>query len=704
MSLRLPRVLPSAFTIFALLVASMAAAQTTGLYLDSQPGDYIGGGQQLTYTPDTATFSASGVPGNLTIYVAPPSTSFQQWVLSFSSPEGSPLTVGSYADAHVYGNTSFTGLHVYGFGHICSTLTGRFDILDIAFAADGTVQRFAADFEQHCGDSDAALFGSVRFNSSISSLVPFAGVYPSYSVTITPAAHGTVTADGLNCSERSPMCSESFGSTQQYFSVTAVPDPGYELLSWDGDCEGGDVAVLHINGPKHCSAVFGSRSSASGLYELVLDSRTGTIPGAVAVGDGRERRYSTATIRMRSEVHGLTEAAFYMHTSDGLFWTADFQAPPGHALGPGDYPNATRAPFATTGPGLDISGQDSCNTLTGHYTVYRNDLCQRRYSRELRRGFRADLQRWKSPLYGSIRFNSDVAEVLPFAGAYSALRLRVEPTAGGFVVGGPLDCAISGPGCTVALATPATIVLQASPLNGYSFVRWTGDCSGTATSLPVTIGRTWAACGAQFTNDRLLSFTASPGSPLRFGQVVTLTTTSVSAGAVEYKFLRYDAATGQWAIARNWSPSESYTWTPTYEDIGHHVFQVWVRLQGTYAEYDDWRGLSLDVTAGLLPSVISVVPSRPSPIAVGSGPVTWTATVKPGAAPPQVSSSGERTRTAGILRRCTVRPTRIPGPQAPRISVRTCCRYGCATATLRQVMKRGSARRRSPCRLPHLPL
>lgn len=59
------------------------------------------------------------------------------------------------------------GLSVSGTGRGCNTLTGRFDVLEAVYGADGSVQRFAANFEQHCEGGTAALRGSVRYNATV---------------------------------------------------------------------------------------------------------------------------------------------------------------------------------------------------------------------------------------------------------------------------------------------------------------------------------------------------------------------------------------------------------------------------------------------------------------------------------------------------------------------------------------------------------
>lgn len=46
-------------------------------------------------------------------------------------------------------------------------MTGRFDVLEAVYGTGGQVLRFAADFEQHCEGMEPALFGGVRYHSTI---------------------------------------------------------------------------------------------------------------------------------------------------------------------------------------------------------------------------------------------------------------------------------------------------------------------------------------------------------------------------------------------------------------------------------------------------------------------------------------------------------------------------------------------------------
>ncbi len=91
------------------------------------------------------------------------------WSLDFKAPNGAELTPGPYEGAarYPFQSPATPGLDVSGSGRGCNNLTGRFDVLEAVYGADGSVQRFAADFEQHCEGGAPALRGSVRFNSSL---------------------------------------------------------------------------------------------------------------------------------------------------------------------------------------------------------------------------------------------------------------------------------------------------------------------------------------------------------------------------------------------------------------------------------------------------------------------------------------------------------------------------------------------------------
>jgi len=87
------------------------------------------------------------------------------WGLDLAAPQGQQLKTGTYSNAARYGfqAPAAPGLAFAGNGRFCNTLTGQFTITDLVFAADGSVQRLAASFEQHCEGAGAALRGNVSY-------------------------------------------------------------------------------------------------------------------------------------------------------------------------------------------------------------------------------------------------------------------------------------------------------------------------------------------------------------------------------------------------------------------------------------------------------------------------------------------------------------------------------------------------------------
>ena len=90
--------------------------------------------------------------------------------MNFAAPDEADLTAGTYADATrwPFQAAGVPGLSVSGEGRGCNQLVGHFDVRDVVYGADGSVEQFAADFEQHCEGADRpALTGQIRFNSDV---------------------------------------------------------------------------------------------------------------------------------------------------------------------------------------------------------------------------------------------------------------------------------------------------------------------------------------------------------------------------------------------------------------------------------------------------------------------------------------------------------------------------------------------------------
>jgi hypothetical protein len=112
------------------------------------------------------TFTASRGSGNSVILQFAGEDS---WTAEFAAAGSAPLTVGTYTGAvrYPFQPANSNGMSISGAGRGCNTLTGRFAVLEAVYTAGGAVQSFAADYEQHCENAAPALFGSVRYNSTI---------------------------------------------------------------------------------------------------------------------------------------------------------------------------------------------------------------------------------------------------------------------------------------------------------------------------------------------------------------------------------------------------------------------------------------------------------------------------------------------------------------------------------------------------------
>jgi hypothetical protein len=142
-------------------------AQTTLLILDSQPGDYVGGGTKQTFTLADGGFTArQNFDGGVSLsFIAPEYAHW--WYLDFAAAGEVPLTPGMYdgATRFPFQDPGEPGLDVGGDGRGCNKLTGRFEVVEVKYGPAETVLSFAANFEQHCEGAAPALFGTIFFNA-----------------------------------------------------------------------------------------------------------------------------------------------------------------------------------------------------------------------------------------------------------------------------------------------------------------------------------------------------------------------------------------------------------------------------------------------------------------------------------------------------------------------------------------------------------
>ncbi|MEZ0233113.1 MAG: PEP-CTERM sorting domain-containing protein [Methylophilaceae bacterium] len=167
------------------LVISLGTANAANIfYYTSSPESYVGHGETFLVTDaDGFGFKNFGYTTTDSVYVIgfsindfltnPNIFGTKWWDVAFSQV-GTPLTVGFYDNVERDGSTTSPGLSFSGNGAGNSSLTGFFNILEITYKANGSINSFAADFTQYDdGNTEWWNVGSIRYNSDIAvTLVP----------------------------------------------------------------------------------------------------------------------------------------------------------------------------------------------------------------------------------------------------------------------------------------------------------------------------------------------------------------------------------------------------------------------------------------------------------------------------------------------------------------------------------------------------
>lgn len=129
------------------------------VYLQSDAGDFIGGGQTYTYVPGNSTITITANGGRLSVTV-------DGWSGDFLAMNTlSQMQSGYYADLQRYPfhNPAKGGLSWSGNGRGCNTLLGWFAVDAITYVGS-TVTALDLRFEQHCEGGTPALRGAIHWS------------------------------------------------------------------------------------------------------------------------------------------------------------------------------------------------------------------------------------------------------------------------------------------------------------------------------------------------------------------------------------------------------------------------------------------------------------------------------------------------------------------------------------------------------------
>jgi hypothetical protein len=463
----------------ALFELAASPQPRTLVVFDSQAGDAAGGGKQNVYSlvnsRITAQMNGDGSAVTFTV-VSVDATREVSWTVTASAPVGSVLTVGTYEGALQFSGQR-PGLQV----QFCGSSFGRFVVRELVRGPGATVLRAAVDVENHCSGADPGFFGAIRFNATDTSTSPFGGSYPVYRLTVTPAAGGTISGGGLLCGTGGSAC-ELAPSTPTPVTISAVPDAGYVFAGWTGgSCLGASSTTVRINSIKLCSAVFEPLVTASPRSRAFFDY----MPGAKSAGSPASQEALSAlasqwTVFRSSQSGSTIEFQVASLSSSGFTSThrLSFSAPQGQTLQTGVTYAATRYPFPSATPGMDVTG--GCNRLTGRFVIRELSVLSNGTVERAAIDFEQHCNDIDPAVFGSVRYNSTL-DAVPFNGDYPRYRFVVPRPVHGRVTGAGLDCGAASAQCQADFSGPTNISITAVASAGYEFGGWSGPCYGGET-------------------------------------------------------------------------------------------------------------------------------------------------------------------------------------------------------------------------------
>jgi hypothetical protein len=135
------------------------------LYIQSDPGDPIGRGEELLYTSGNASFTMWYVNGYFEARIQGADGNF--WTVHMEAPDGTDLVPGTtYTNLTLwpFNGSGGYGLSVSGFATGCSSLgAGSEMTINELQLQSNELERFDATFVQYCNSATAPLRGHIHF-------------------------------------------------------------------------------------------------------------------------------------------------------------------------------------------------------------------------------------------------------------------------------------------------------------------------------------------------------------------------------------------------------------------------------------------------------------------------------------------------------------------------------------------------------------
>jgi VCBS repeat-containing protein len=145
-------------------------APVTSLSIQSDPGEYIGGGRTYNYGASDGSYTVTLDNGNaVSIKFVPGVNPSTAWELDFDAPNKAILTPGTYIGAvrYPFQGPGQPGISVSYSSRGNNTLTGTFTVYQVDYDAQYHVLDFDASFLMHGEGLPPALSGRVRYHAKV---------------------------------------------------------------------------------------------------------------------------------------------------------------------------------------------------------------------------------------------------------------------------------------------------------------------------------------------------------------------------------------------------------------------------------------------------------------------------------------------------------------------------------------------------------